>query len=91
MNYNVYLITNGDNIFLYSFTQTPNFRPHSGDVLTNPLTLEAFKILRDDYEGNEPDKVSHTYFVTPANNPQRISSYGTSGFADDQTLRQLYR
>lgn len=37
------------------------------------------------------DEVSHDYYVTPANNPNRISSYTTSGFANDQTLKQLFR
>lgn len=37
------------------------------------------------------DTVTHNYFVTPANNPNRISSYSTAGFANDQTLKQLFR
>lgn len=36
-------------------------------------------------------EVSHDYYVTPANNPNRISSYTTAGFANDQTLKQLFR
>lgn len=39
----------------------------------------------------DPDKSTHNYFVTPANNPNRIVSWATSGFANDQTLRQLFR
>ncbi len=41
--------------------------------------------------GKDPDLVSHSYYVTPANNPRRISSYSTNTFDDDQTLRQLFR
>lgn len=37
------------------------------------------------------ENVSHNYYVTPANNPNRISSYTTSRFANDQTLKQLFR
>ena len=39
----------------------------------------------------ELDEVTHNYFVTPANNPNRIVSWTTNTFADDQTLRQLFR
>ena len=39
----------------------------------------------------DPADVTHNYFVTPANNVNRISSYSTNTFADDQTLRQLFR
>jgi len=35
--------------------------------------------------------VTHNYFVTPANNPNRIASWSTNTFDDDQTLRQLFR
>ena len=31
------------------------------------------------------------YFVQPANNPQRISTWTTQRFDDDQTLKQLFR
>jgi len=37
------------------------------------------------------EEVTHNYFVLPANDPQRISTWTTSRFADDQTLRQLFR
>lgn len=123
MNYKVFLLktnTTKGAVFLFNFSQTPNFRPHIGDVLTNPLTFEQFKILLDEIpiteqrlvrvtndgftritdEGNiriiqerieDLDDTTHSYFVTPANNPQRISSYSTNTFDDDQTLRQLFR
>jgi len=39
----------------------------------------------------DPSRTTHNYFITPANNPQRISSYTTSRFDNDQTLRQLFR
>ena len=38
-----------------------------------------------------PDEVTHNYYVTPANNPQRISSWSRTDFANDQTLKQLFR
>ena len=41
--------------------------------------------------GNDPNLVTHQYFVTPANNPNRISSWSRSDFEEDQTLRQLFR
>jgi len=90
-----------------------------GDVLTNPLTFEELKILRDEIPsadadqfrftddrvqritdgglirvisfGIDPDLVTHNYFVTPANNPNRIASWSTVRFDDDQTLMQLFR
>ena len=108
-----------DATFLFKFRQDPKLRPHLGDSITNPLTFETFKILRDEVNDSaetqfrfsdqgdrretdqgdiritevaeDPDKITHSYFVTPANNPNRISSYTTSRFADDQTLRQLFR
>jgi len=38
-----------------------------------------------------PKFVTHNYFVQPANNPNRVSTWTQSRFADDQTLRQLFR
>ena len=123
MNYSVFLLksnTTKGAVFLFNFKQTPNLRPHLGDVLTEPVTFAQFKILIDDIpppdktifritdggkrritddgrsriiqEGvGDLDLVTHLYYVTPANNPQRISSYSTNTFDDDQTLRQLFR
>lgn len=125
MNYKVFLIRADSDQFLFSFNQVPNLRPKKGDVLTDPLTFEQFKILRDESvlervaritddgsiritddgfiritdEGSikitdeilDSNDVTHNYFVTPANNPQRIASYSTAGVANDQTLRQLFR
>ena len=123
MNYSVFLLkknSTDDAVFLFSFKQTPNLRPHLGDVLTQPITFEQFKILFDEIplseqtifrivddgrwritddgrrritqdRGESLDDVTHSYYVTPANNPQRISSYSTNTFDDDQTLRQLFR
>ena len=121
MNYKVFLIRSDADIFLFNFESMPVFRPHLGDVLTSPKTLENFKILRDELGGTtlveggvrftdsgdrrvtstggirvtesgvSIEDVTHNYFVTPANNPNRISSYSTSGFANDQTLKQLFR
>ncbi len=42
-------------------------------------------------DGKGEDNVTHNYFVQPANNPDRISTWTTNKFADDQTLRQLFR
>ncbi len=41
--------------------------------------------------GKDIENVSHLYYVTPANNPKRISSNITNSFDDDKTLRQLFR
>ena len=41
--------------------------------------------------GGDVDSITHFYYVTPANNPNRISSYVTSRFANDRTLQQLFR
>ena len=37
------------------------------------------------------DQVTHNYFLTPANNPQRIVSWTTNTFEFNQTLRQLFQ
>jgi hypothetical protein len=106
-------------IFLFNFRQSQNQRPQVGDSVSNPFTLEQFKIIRDEIDvdaqrivritddlnmrvtdigddrvtaaGLNPDLVTHKYFVTPSNNPNRITSYTTNKFADDQTLKQLFR
>ncbi len=119
MNYSVFLIRSTGDQFLFTFEQEIQLRPSVGDVLTNPLTLEELKILRDEIPaadiarvrftddgiqritdegqvrvisfGVDPDTVTHNYFVTPANNPNRIASYSSIRFADDQTLKQLFR
>ena len=121
--YRVFLIksnTTEGAVFLFSFKQDPLLRPSVGDVLSNPITREEFKILRDEIPIGEttifritddnsqritdeentrviqvaevnPDMTTHTYFVTPANNPNRIVSWSTNTFDDDQTLQQLFR
>lgn len=38
-----------------------------------------------------PSIVTHKYFVQPANNPNRISTWTTSRFGNDKTLQQLFR
>lgn len=59
---------------------------------------DNIRITEDDRiritEGVPPltvDQVSHNYFGVAPNNPNRIASYATIGFDDDQTLRQLFR
>lgn len=42
-------------------------------------------------DGASPEGVTHNYFVQPANNPDRVSTWTTMKFADDQTLKQLFR
>lgn len=37
------------------------------------------------------DQISHNYFITPANNPNRIVSWTTNKFEEDRTLDQLFR
>ena len=104
---------------LFTFKKDPLQRPVVGNVIVHPLTLERFKILKDEIDPtHDPltrftdgglqrvtddgdirvtveqislDSLSHSYFVTPDNNPNRISSYTTAGFANDQTLKQLFR
>lgn len=120
--YTVFLIKGNSTegaVFLFKFKQDPAFRPHLGDSITNPITLENFKVMRDEVNETEEIQirftddgnrritstgdlriiqlatniatVTHDYYVTPANNPNRISSWTTNKFADDQTLRQLFR
>lgn len=42
-------------------------------------------------DGATAAEVTHNYFVQRANNPDRISTWTTNKFSDDQTLRQLFR
>ncbi len=37
------------------------------------------------------DNITHNYFVTPSNNPNRVVSWTSNKFEEDQTLRQLFR
>ena len=37
------------------------------------------------------DEVTHNYFITPVNDPNRIISWSSNKFEEDQTLRQLFR
>ncbi len=92
--YSVFLLKKNsieDAVFLFKFTQDPNMRPQLGDSLTHPKSLEHYKIMRDEFVPPNPDIVTHNYYVTPGNNPNRISSYTTNKFDDDQTLKQLFR
>lgn len=57
-------------------------------VLQTRVTDDGLIRLTD---GDGPDSVTHNYFVLPANDPQRISTWTTNKFADDQVLRQLFR
>lgn len=51
-----------------------------------------FRITEEGQE-TEPDPASttHNYFITPANDPNRISSWTSNKFEEDQTLQQLFR
>ena len=42
-------------------------------------------------DGTPAADVTHNYFVQRANNPDRISTWTTNKFSDDQTLQQLFR
>ncbi len=104
--------------FLFKVKLEPQLRPKVGDSLSNPITLENFRIMRDEIsiqtetritdggfvritdQGDirvtgmdefSSDKVTHNYFVQPANNPNRISTWTTNTFDDDRTLAQLFR
>jgi len=115
--YKVFLDTPSEQ-FLYSFKQAPQLRPKVGDSITQPLTFENFRIMRDEFDKQrliritdpptltrvtddgrirvtdgfpKGDAVTHNYYVLPTNNPNRISTWTTNKFADDQTLRQLFR
>ncbi len=57
-----------------------------GDIRIIEVSDVIFHEIVDD-----PDKISHDFFVTPANNKNRISSFTTAGFSNDQTLKQLFR
>lgn len=60
---------------------TPAFRRRDTD--SGDLRIIAF--------GGDLNAITHFYYVTPANNPNRISSYTSSRFSNDQTLKQLFR
>ena len=92
--YSVFLLrksTKEDAVFLFKFQQDPNIRPQLGDSLTNPKSLEHYKIMIDEFVPPNPDIVTHNYYVSLGNNPNRISSYTTNKFDDDQTLKQLFK
>jgi len=59
--------------------------------LTRVTDSGATRILDGDGGITNAEDVTHNYFVQPANNPNRISTWTTNTFADDQTLRQLFR
>lgn len=103
--------------FLFKVKLEPQLRPKVGDSLANPITLENFRVMRDEFdittdritdagitritdtglvriiaEGiGTVDQVTHNYFVLPANNPNRISTWTRNTFDDDRTLAQLFR
>ena len=103
--------------FLFKVKLEPQLRPKVGDSLSNPITLENFRIMRDEFTitqirvtdaglirvtdagltritdtgSGDAEQVTHNYFVLPANNPNRISTWTTNTFDDDQTLAQLFR
>jgi len=113
--YKVFLDTPSEP-FLFSFKEAPQLRPEVGDSVTNGLTFENFRVMRDEFtlgaqtrvtdggltrvtdsgltrvtDGLPAADVTHNYFVQRANNPNRISTWTTNKFDDDQTLRQLFR
>lgn len=49
------------------------------------------RILEQGSEEEQSENSTHNYFVQPANNPRRISTWTQSGFANDRTLDQLFR
>jgi len=65
------------------------------DNVNAPLIFPLDTRITDDGDtritGRSGNETTHNYFITPANNPQRISSYTTSRFGNDQTLRQLFQ
>lgn len=114
--------SNQEGIFLFFVKLEPQLRPKVGDSITQPLTLQNFRIMRDEIPtstqnsiritdnvliritdqgdirvtgaGISPvtlDTSTHDYFIIPANNPNRISTWTTSRFDDDRALKQLFR
>ena len=61
------------------------------DIPTLTRVTDSGLVRVTDGTGSSVDEVTHNYFVTPANDPNRISSWTTNKFADDQVLRQLFR
>ena len=108
--------------FLFIVKLEPQLRPKVGDSLTDPVTFQNWRIMRDEIptepqdafrvtdagiqrvtddgllritgDGNirpDADSSTHNYYIQPANNPNRISTWTTNKYADDQTLKQLFR
>lgn len=101
--------------FLFKLKLEPQLRPKVGDSLSNPITLENFRVMRDEFtvslirvtdtnlirvtdagltrmtDGGNAEEVTHSYFVLPANNPNRVSTWTRNTFDDDRTLAQLFR
>lgn len=83
----------------FTFEQFKIIRDVIPTVIDEAFRLDDQNQIRITDDGNfrvtgivaPPDERTHNYFVTPANNPQRIISWSTSCFANDQTLRQLFR
>lgn len=57
MNYELYEDTDSINpIFITSFDEKPEFRPHVGDQITLPNDLRIFKVNRADPSDNPSDQ-----------------------------------
>lgn len=68
------------------FTSTSAYLSDGGFV----LITDDNQVLLTDGQGQSAN-VTHNYFVQPANNPQRVVTWTSSRFDDDQTLKQLFR
>lgn len=84
---------------LERFTITRDEIPISEQVFFRITEDGARRITEDGdnritEEGNsqtvDPATVTHNYFVTPSNNPNRIVSWTSNKFEEDQTLKQLF-
>ncbi len=83
----------------FSFEQLKIIRDETPESIQNAFRLTEGGLQRATEDGDirvtgfvsDPETAIHNYFVTPANNPNRIDSWSTAGFANDQTLKQLFR
>ncbi len=81
------------------FTITRDEIPASDQVFFRVTEDGQRRITEDDnfritdaglVTASDLENITHNYFVTPSNNPNRIVSWTTNKFAEDQTLKQLF-
>ncbi len=82
------------------FTITRDEIPASDHVFFRVTADGQRRITEDDnfritdaglVTASDLENITHNYFVTPSNNPNRVVSWTSNKFEEDQTLRQLFR